>query len=355
MKLIKTIFIFILFFFYFFFTSNSIKAYDSTNTLTGIVTQIVKSDNKYQLLEVAITKGERKNELIYVENGGLDISDYQPYKNNDKLLISYSKDFDGNDIYLIADYLRQEKLILLFIIFIVISILVTGIKGAGSLLGMFLSFLIIFKILLPLIIKGYNPVLVAIGSSTLIIPINFYLSHGFNKKTHVSILGTVISLMVTGLLATVFINESKMTGFSTEEAGFLFFEKSEISMIGILLAGIIIGTLGVLDDVTVSQSAIVFQIKNLDNKIKFKDLYFKAMKIGKDHIASMINTLVLVYAGASMPLLLLFINNPRPFSEIINYELIAEEIIRTLIGSIGLVLAIPITTILASYYSLKKK
>ena len=149
--------------------------------LQGVVTQIVKNEEKFQLLEVAIVKGERKNELIYVENGGLEIADYQPYKKNDKLLISYSKDLDENDSYLISDYFRQDTLITLFIIFIVVSILVTGIWGVYSLLGMGFSFLIIFKIILPLIIKGYNPILITILGSSLIIPVNFYLTHGFNK------------------------------------------------------------------------------------------------------------------------------------------------------------------------------
>lgn len=345
----------LVFIFLLFFSTCFIYAYDNSQSLTGVVTQVIKTEDNFQLLEVAITKGERKNELIYIENGGFDIADYQAYKKNDKLLISYSKDLEGNDKYLIADYLRQDILIVLFVVFIVVSVLITGVRGASSILGMFFSFLIIFKVLLPLIIKGFNPVIAAIGSSILIIPVSFYLSHGFNKKTHVAIIGTIISLLITGLLASVFIIQSKLTGFSTEEAGFLFFEKENINMTGILLAGIIIGTLGVLDDVTVSQSAIVFQIINLNKKLKFKELYLKAMKIGKDHIASMINTLILVYTGASMPLFLLFINNPRPFGEIVNYELIAEEIIRTLIGSIGLVLAIPITTIIAAYYAAKGK
>ena len=353
MNLKKVLLTIIVILFCLFFSTNFTYAYDK-NSFTGVVTQILKEDENYQLLEVAIIKGEQKNELIYVKNGGYDIADYQEYKIHDKLLISYSKDLDGNDVYLIADYLRQDTLLTLFIIFIIVSIAITGVWGASSLIGMGFSFLIIFKILLPLIIKGYNPVLVAVGSSMLIIPVNFYLSHGFNKKTHVAIVGTIISLIITGFLAIIFISQSKLTGYSSEEAGFLFFEKSEINMIGILLAGIIIGTLGVLDDVTISQSAIVFQLISLDNKLKFKELYLKAMKIGKDHISSMTNTLVLVYAGASMPLLLLFINNPRPISEVINYELIAEEIIRTLIGSIGLILAIPITTIIAVHFALKK-
>jgi uncharacterized membrane protein len=120
-------------------------------------------------------------------------------------------------------------------------------------------------------------------------------------------------------------------------------------MKGILFAGIIIGALGVLDDITVSQAAVVFQLKKANKKLSQKDLYNQATNVGQDHISSMVNTLVLVYAGAALPLFLLFVNNPHYFSEIINYEIIAEEIVRTLVGSIGLILAVPITTLIASY------
>jgi len=182
-----------------------------------------------------------------------------------------------------------------------------------------------------------------------IIPITFYLSHGFNKKTTVAVGGTVIALIITGILAGIFVEAAKLTGFASEEAGFLQVAKQGLVNIkGLLLAGIIIGVLGVLDDVTVSQSAIVFQLKQANAKIKAGELYKRAMDVGKDHISSMVNTLVLVYTGAALPLLLLFIDNPHPFSEVVNYEIIADEIVRTLVGSIGLVLAVPITTLIAS-------
>ncbi len=128
-----------------------------------------------------------------------------------------------------------------------------------------------------------------------------------------------------------------------------------MNMKGLLLAGIIIGVLGVLDDITISQSAIVFQLKAANEKLKFKELYLRAMSVGQDHISSMVNTLILVYTGAALPLLLLFINNPRPFSEVVNYEIIADEVVRTLVGSIGLILAVPITTVIASWIAAKRE
>jgi uncharacterized membrane protein len=141
-----------------------------------------------------------------------------------------------------------------------------------------------------------------------------------------------------------------LTGYTTDEASFLQISKGgTFNMKGILLAGIIVGVLGVLDDITVSQSAVVFQLKQANRRLTFSELFSRATDVGKDHIASMINTLILVYAGASLPLLLLFTDSTKNFNEVVNYEIISSEIIRTLLGSIGLIIAVPITTLVASY------
>ncbi|HVF68934.1 MAG TPA: YibE/F family protein, partial [Xanthomonadales bacterium] len=221
-----------------------------------------------------------------------------------------------------------------------------------SLVGMAVSFLMIFFVVLPQILKGHDPITVAILSSLVIIPVSFYMTHGVNKKTTSAVMGTVISLVITGLLANFFVNIGHLTGFTSDEASFLeTAKKGAVQMKGLLLAGIIIGALGVLDDITISQSAIVFQLRNTSEKLKFWQVYKKAMDIGRDHIASMVNTLVLVYTGAALPLLLIFIDNPRPFTEIINYEMISEEIIRTIVVSIGLILAVPLVTLIAAVLS----
>src|SRR3990167_3548556 len=200
-----------------------------------------------------------------------------------------------------------------------------------------LSFFVIFTFVLPQILSGKDPIFIAITASLFIIPISFYLSHGLNRKTTAAVIGTIIALVVTGILANVFVDAARLTGFASEEAAFLQQAKPDlINIRGLLLAGIIIGVLGVLDDITVSQSAIVFQLKEANPRIRFDELYMRAMDVGQDHISSMVNTLILVYTGAALPLLLLFIDNPHPFSEVINYEIIADEVVRTLVGSIGL-------------------
>jgi uncharacterized membrane protein len=310
----------------------------------------------YQKLELLVTKGSLKDKRIEIENGNLPVANNLKYKVNDKVIVVLSKDFEGNDYFYITDYIRRGSLLWLFIIFVVVAIVIAKWRGILSLVGMGISFLVIFFFILPKISSGSDPVEIAILGSLIIIPVSFFLSHGFNKKTMVAIAGTLIALIITGVLANIFVDAAKLTGFASEEAGFLQVAKQGVINIkGLLLAGIIIGVLGVLDDITISQSAIVFQLKEANEKLKFNELYKRAMNVGQDHISSMVNTLVLVYTGAALPLLLLFIDNPHPFSEIVNYEIIADEIVRTLVGSIGLILAVPITTVIASLIVEKEK
>lgn len=303
----------------------------------------------YQKLEIMTTKGSLVNRKITVENGHLPSSNWRQYQIGDRLMISYTSDPQNNQIFHIIDYVRRDAILWLFAIFLSTVLIITRQQGIASLLGLLVSFGIIFKVILPQISAGHNPVQVAITGSLLIIPSTFLLAHGISKKTLIAIAGTVITLILTGWLASVFVDIIKLSGFATEEANFLQAYKQEtVNIKGLLLAGIIISILGVLDDVTISQAAIIQQLKSANPNLRFQELYQKAMSIGKDHIASMVNTLILVYTGTSLPLLLIFIDNPRPFSEIINYEIIADEIVRTLVGSIGLMLAIPITTLLAA-------
>lgn len=302
----------------------------------------------YQKLELLVTKGSLTGQRIIVENGNLPMANIQRFKTGDQLVINKTKDLDGNDLFYITDQVRRGSLFWLFAIFAVLTVIVGRWRGIASLIGMGVSFLVILVFILPRILAGSDPILTTILGSIAIIPVTFYLSHGINKKTTLAVVGTFVALVITGILANIFIEAAKLTGFVSEEAGFLQVAKQgAVNIKGLLLAGIIIGVLGVLDDVTVSQSAIVQQLKEANSKLKAGELYKRAMDVGRDHIASMVNTLVLVYAGASLPLLLLFINTPHPFSEVINYEIIANEVVRTLVGSIGLVLAVPITTLIA--------
>lgn len=302
----------------------------------------------YQVLEVEILTGNQKGSRLKLETSQAQNTDLS-YRVGDKVQLSTSTAPDGATVTTIADFIRTDALINLSVLFVLMVVIVSRWRGMLALLAMVLSFVVIFTLTLPLIMRGWHPVVVSAITAALIIPVSFYFSHGFNRKTHLAIIGTVVSLILTSFLAWLFIAQAKLTGFASEEAGFLNVEKQGmISIRNLILAGVIVGSLGILDDVTVSQASVVEQLKQSNPKFGFGELFSRAMKVGQDHISSMVNTLVLVYAGASLPLLLLFINNPQPVSEILNYEIVAEEIIKTLVGSIGLTFAAPVTTALAA-------
>ena len=230
----------------------------------------------------------------------------------------------------------------------VVALTVGHWQGLTSLLGLAASFAVIFYYTLPQIAGGGEPITIVIISCLIIVPIIFILSHGFNKTTWVAMAGTILAMIITGLLIVFFVELAALTGLASEEAGFIIAQHGDlINMKNLLIAGMLFATLGVLDDVTISQAAIVEELKIANDNLGPWQLYRQAMKLGRDHIASMINTLILVYAGASFPLLLLFTYSAESLGLVLNLELIAEELVRTLTGSIGLIAAVPLTTVLA--------
>lgn len=335
---------------------------NSPQTVEGEVLAIKESGTKYvfeelvdyQILEVELTKGEGEGELVAVENtaaigSSVNLS-YQAYQPGDLLRLSVIPTVDGSEQYIIAGKIKRQGLLLLAGIFLVAVLMVGRVWGALSLVGMGASFLVIFQVIIPGIINGMHPVQAAILGSLLIIPTTFYISHGFNVKTHVGVISTLLALVFTGLLATYFVQATHLTGYASEEAGFLQVERQgSIDIRGLLLAGIIIGTLGILDDVTIGQASVVQQIKRAKPDIKLWPLFKQGMNVGQDHISSMVNTLVLVYSGSALPLLLLFYGHEQSFWQVFEFELIAEEVVRMLVGSIGLVLVAPVATWLAAF------
>ena len=310
----------------------------------------------YQKIEAKILNGDEINKVVTIENGKEALANVTKYEVGQKVIVTKDDSPDGADLYTITDFVRRDSLWVLAVIFVILTILIGKWKGVMSIFGMIFTFGVVFVYLLPQLSAGANPILVAIVASIMIIPISFYMAHGLNQKTTVAIVSSVIALFATAILSLMFISLGRLTGLSSEEAGMFLVQRSgNFDMKGLLLCGIIIGTLGVLDDITVAQAAVVNELVKSSEKVKRNVIYKRAMNVGRDHISSMVNTLVLAYTGASLPLLLIFINNPHSFSEIINYEFLAEEIIRTLVGSIGLILAVPITTFIAVNWIRKEK
>jgi uncharacterized membrane protein len=201
---------------------------------------------------------------------------------------------------------------------------------------------------IPAILEGESPVAVSIVGAAAVMFVALYLAHGVNVRTSSAVLGTLVSLGITGILALLFVELARFTGFASEEALFLQVSAQQVNIKGLLLGGIIIGTLGVLDDVTITQASAVWELHVANPAYGARELYRAAVRIGRDHIASTVNTLVLAYAGASLPLLIVFSLSSRPLGEVLTTEVISEEIVRTLVGSIGLVASVPVTTALTA-------
>ena len=357
MKIIRLIFIPILFIFLFTTLLPPVHAQPSTPIDFEATVIHLESDHQRDTdqsfqpmrIEVQGTQGEWLDQVIILDNDQLTTSALPDLKVGDNVIVTYMQNPDGSDLFLITDYVRRPSLMLLFALFVFLTLIIARSQGLASLLGMIISFLIIFYWILPQILKGVDPLFTTISACLIIIPVNFYLSHGLNKKTTVAVIGTLIALVITGLLSRFFIGHSKLTGFGSEEANFLqYLTGGQVDMKALLLSGIIISLIGVLDDITVSQAAIVAKLKEANHKLKQQELFIRAMDVGKDHIASLVNTLILVYAGAALPLLLLFINSQESSFRLLNYEMVAEEIVRMLLASIGLIIAVPITTFIAS-------
>ncbi|HSD84969.1 MAG TPA: YibE/F family protein [Anaerolineae bacterium] len=308
----------------------------------------------YQKLRLEILSGQRAGRAVTVDYGTQSFgSSVVLYRPDDHVQVMHVARADG-DLFLITEPNRWGPLLTLLLSFVVVTLIVSRWKGVRSLLGLGVSLFVITQFILPLILAGYPPTLVSILGAFALLSITQYLIYGWSLKTHAAVLGILISLIITGVLAAIFVEATRLTGYGSEEVGFLQVSGVPIDPRGLLLAGILIGALGVLDDVTISQASSVFELSAANPTFGVRELYRRAMNIGRDHIASTVNTLVLAYVGASLPLLLLFAIYPQPFGQIINREFVTEEVVRTLVGSLGLITAVPITTLLAGVLTDRK-
>ncbi|MGW1267383.1 YibE/F family protein [Streptomyces sp. NPDC002491] len=266
----------------------------------------------------------------------------------EKVVVAYEPSAPKDLQYSVADVNRRVPMALLAIIFAVAVVVVGRLRGVMALIALAISFMVLNFFVLPAILQGSNPLIVAVVGSSAIMLIALYLCHGLSARTSVAVLGTLISLLLIGVLGSLFIDWAFLTGNTDDNTGLIHGLYPSIDMSGLLLAGIIIGSLGVLDDVTVTQTSAVWELHEANPLMGWRALYRAGIRIGRDHIASVVNTLVLAYAGAALPLLLLFSIAQSSVGTVANSELVAEEIVRTLVGSIGLVASVPVTTALAA-------
>jgi uncharacterized membrane protein len=250
--------------------------------------------------------------------------------------------------YGFVDFRRQTPLVVLGFLFVVAVLMLGRMQGLRALIALGITVVVLLRFLMPALFHGRPPLLVALVAAGLVALVALYITQGVNERTTVAVLGTLSSLALTGLLGALFIAVCNLTGFASEEARNLTIFGGDVDVRGLLLAGIIIGTLGVLDDVTVTQVSAVWELHLANPQYTFGHLYRSALRIGRDHIGSTVNTLVLAYAGAALPLLLIYSQSGLGAGAVLGAEVVAVEIVRTLVGSIGLVAAVPITTVLAA-------
>ena len=327
---------------------------------TGKVVKIPKQGEQniagvkmpYQVVQIKILDGNNQGKIITL-NYGKDskITPSQQVTVGDTVILQYIQ-----NNYMIYDKYRLTNILYVFLAFFFLCCIIAGWKGFGSILGLSISLCVIMFYMLPQILSGANPLQTSIITSLIILFITTYLAHGISKQTTVALIATFISLLLTVWISSFLVQITQLTGINDETSTLLFGPTSHINLSGLLLAGIIIGTLGALNDITTTQSATIFSLAKQDKKASFKKLFATGFSIGREHIVSMVNTLVLAYAGSALTLLLFFILNPQkiPYWVILNNEAISDEIIRTLAGSMGLILVVPIVTLLAAIVCDKK-
>ncbi len=303
-----------------------------------------------QTLDVEILEGERKGAIVRIEN------DFMQLKEGEAFFLNYLITINGTELYNVSEPDRRAVLYILIGLFVAITLIVGRWQGLRSLASLAASIFIILYFFLPTILKGVSPILASIGFATLMLAVAMYATHGFGRKTHAAFLGTVASILLTGILALWATAATRLTGFDSDAAVYLnLATDGSINFGQLLLGAIIIGVLGILDDIAITQAAFVAELKDAASTITRSEAYHRAIRVGREHVGALVNTLALAYTGAALPLLLLFYNASANTSVLINREIFAVEIVRIMVGSIGLVLAVPIATLFAVWLLIPKK
>lgn len=335
---------------------------DTVTTAKAKVLEVVSQERRlvpgtdtesiYQTIRAVILSGEEQDKIVTIENDYLQLTVDQVF-----YLSHTTNDLDGSDYYAVAEVDRIPALAILGILFVAVVLFFGGKQGARGLLALLGGLLFIVFLLLPSVLNGYSPVLVSVVVASIIVTLGSYVTHGFNKTTTTAVLGMITTIIFTGTLAYFSIDFAQLSGFSSDETVYLNFNtRGVIDFAGLLLGGILIGTLGVLYDAAIGQSVAVEELASAGKHLSRKEIYKRALRIGREHIGALVNTLAIAYVGASLPLLLLFYGfGSDSFLLAINREIFATEIVRTIVGSIGIVLTVPITTAIATRLLVEEK
>ena len=304
-----------------------------------------------QEMVIRILNGSLKNKEIEATNDLISV------KEGDRIFVSHYRTIEGSEFFTVLEPDRRGGLLLLILFFAALAWFLAGRHGIRATIALFVSILIILYGFLPSVLSGViSPLILSIIFGIIILSTSMITTHGFNRETKVALIGTIGGILSSGLLAFFAIPFLKLSGFETDESVFLnFAQRGAIDMSNLLLGAIIIGMLGILDDVSITQAEAVNQIDSANPGLSKKELFRKAYSVGKHHIGSLINTLSLAYIGASLPLMLLFSLSETSPLILVNREVISTEIARMILGSIGLMLTVPFTTLVAVYFAKKGK
>ncbi len=304
---------------------------------TGV--EVVMQDVVAEILE-ADHKGERvtfTNDFIALEKG-------------ERFFLNMTQASDGAVLYSVRDIDRRLAIAAFVALFVAVIVFFGGVQGIRSLLSLVGSFWIIAYVLLPGLLAGHSPVLLSTVVATAILFVAIYVTHGFNRESTAAFVGTIIAIVFTGILASCAIAAMRLSGLESDESVYLNLStQGALNISGLLLGSIIIGALGVLDDVAITQVSVVRELYHTAPHLEKKEVYAKALRVGKEHVGAVVNTLALAYTGASLPLLLLFSTGTTSIAVALNYEVFATEVARTVVGSIGLIMTVPIVTALAVF------
>ncbi|MFE4195376.1 YibE/F family protein [Paenarthrobacter sp. NPDC056912] len=300
----------------------------------------------------AFTQPDKGGDVVKVvinpdvaKSHGVDVGDSIRYLNLSA--VQGAAAGSGSPSYVFVDFVRSAPIALLAILYAVVVIAVARWRGFRALLGLVGAYFVLVSFILPGLVEGKPPLLLALVGSTVIMIGVLYFAHGFSARTSTALLGTIFGLGITALLAAWATDAANLAGVGDHDASTLVNMSDQISISGIILCGLIISGLGVLNDVTITQSSAVWELYELAPTTSARKLFSSAMRIGRDHIASTVYTIAFAYAGAALPILIIVMLYDRPLDEALTSAELSEEVIRTLVGSIGLVLAIPVTTLIA--------
>lgn len=334
--------------------SGNLLIVDSRETLLARVVTVDKTERRlvpgtevesvYQTIQVEILEGAQRGKVVRIENDYLQLEEGESF-----YLIHTVDGVDGHETYAVGEPRRLPQLFWLTLAFVVLSVAVGGWQGFRGLVSLGGSLALIVFVLFPLVLAGYSPVLVSVGVCALVVVVGSYVTHGLKRSTSAAVIGMVATVAATGCLAWFSVGWARLSGFSDEAATYLNLNTGgQLDMAGLLLGGILIGLLGVLYDAAIGQAVAVEELAHVAPHAPRALIFRRATRIGREHIGALVNTLAIAYVGAALPLLLYFYLSPTSsLRGIVNMEIFAVEVVRTMIGSIGLILAVPVTTAVA--------